>query len=253
MHATRRDLLARQAAAAACRSARSPCRIPAAWSVRRDHEAFVDTCAAEGIEAMAFGDLFLEDIRATGRSSSPARVSNALPALGIPTRQLAGRCSTEGSRPASAALISKSCRHPWQAERGRRSFCGTSRRLRSLRENGEMHTIAIAGPMFRQSIPVCVRDVLERDGFAYADIIRSTDIHRFPGCIRLFPPCRINDCKLIFPCADHERAVMRPVSPCVEHSFCVQHGAGHGLLPVRVVTFSPRAYIIHHSPHVNET
>ncbi len=38
-------------------------------------------------------------------------------------------------------------------------------------ENGEFHTFVYAGPMFRQSIPVSVGKIIERDGFVYADVI----------------------------------------------------------------------------------
>ena len=38
-------------------------------------------------------------------------------------------------------------------------------------ENGEFHTFAYAGPMFRQSIPVSVGKIIERNGFVYADVI----------------------------------------------------------------------------------
>ena len=64
MHATRRDLLVRQAAAAGL-----PLRtvsLPDPCSMEQCDEImgrFVADCAAEGIEAMAFGDLFLEDVR----------------------------------------------------------------------------------------------------------------------------------------------------------------------------------------------
>jgi len=38
-------------------------------------------------------------------------------------------------------------------------------------ENGEIHTIVVGGPMFREPISISVGQVVERDGFAYADII----------------------------------------------------------------------------------
>lgn len=38
-------------------------------------------------------------------------------------------------------------------------------------ENGEIHTIVVGGPMFRRPIPVSVGGIVERNGFAYADII----------------------------------------------------------------------------------
>jgi diphthamide synthase (EF-2-diphthine--ammonia ligase) len=38
-------------------------------------------------------------------------------------------------------------------------------------ENGEIHTVVVGGPMFRETIPVTIGEIVERDGFAYADII----------------------------------------------------------------------------------
>jgi diphthamide synthase (EF-2-diphthine--ammonia ligase) len=38
-------------------------------------------------------------------------------------------------------------------------------------ENGEIHTVVVAGPMFGKAIPVTVGETVERNGFAYADII----------------------------------------------------------------------------------
>jgi diphthamide synthase (EF-2-diphthine--ammonia ligase) len=38
-------------------------------------------------------------------------------------------------------------------------------------ENGEIHTVIVGGPMFRKPIPVNVGEIVERDGFAYVDII----------------------------------------------------------------------------------
>jgi len=38
-------------------------------------------------------------------------------------------------------------------------------------ENGEFHTVVVAGPMFDKAIPVTVGEIVARDGFAYADII----------------------------------------------------------------------------------
>jgi diphthamide synthase (EF-2-diphthine--ammonia ligase) len=38
-------------------------------------------------------------------------------------------------------------------------------------ENGEFHTVVVGGPMFQRAIPFTVGEIMERDGFAYADII----------------------------------------------------------------------------------
>jgi diphthamide synthase (EF-2-diphthine--ammonia ligase) len=46
-----------------------------------------------------------------------------------------------------------------------------SQQLRPVRENGEIHTIAVAGPMFRKPVRDRVGDTVNRNGVAYADII----------------------------------------------------------------------------------
>jgi diphthamide synthase (EF-2-diphthine--ammonia ligase) len=38
-------------------------------------------------------------------------------------------------------------------------------------ENGEIHTVVVAGPMFEKRIKVEIGEVVQRNGFAYADII----------------------------------------------------------------------------------
>jgi len=38
-------------------------------------------------------------------------------------------------------------------------------------ENGEFHTFASDGPAFRRSVPVRPGDVVERDGFVFADLL----------------------------------------------------------------------------------
>ena len=41
-------------------------------------------------------------------------------------------------------------------------------------ENGEIHTIVVGGPMFKKRIEIEIGPVVQRDGFAYADIIPIT-------------------------------------------------------------------------------
>jgi diphthamide synthase (EF-2-diphthine--ammonia ligase) len=41
-------------------------------------------------------------------------------------------------------------------------------------ENGEFHSFACAGPMFRNAISVTLAEIVERDGFVFADLIPGT-------------------------------------------------------------------------------
>jgi diphthamide synthase (EF-2-diphthine--ammonia ligase) len=42
-----------------------------------------------------------------------------------------------------------------------------------LGENGEFHTFCYAGPIFDNSIDCTLGDIVDRDGFVYADLLAS--------------------------------------------------------------------------------
>jgi len=130
---------------------------------------------SEGVEAVAFGDLYLEDVRKYREDNLGLVGMSALfPLWGTPTRELADRMIDGGLR----AIVT--CLDPRKVSRhlaGRdfdRSFLaelppGTD----PCAENGEFHTVAIAGPMFRAPIAVTVGETVERDGFVFTDVLRS--------------------------------------------------------------------------------
>lgn len=174
MHATRRALLELQAEAAGLPlrviNLPDPCSMEQCDSVMKQ---FVEGCAAEGIEAMAFGDLFLEDIRTyREKQLQGTGIEPLFPLWGIPTARLAEEMLSSGLE---AYVSSVDLRKLPATMAGRR----WSRELLAefpaecdpCGENGEIHTIAVAGPMFRQPIPVQVGEIVRRDGFAYADIV----------------------------------------------------------------------------------
>ncbi len=174
MHATRRDLLVRQAAAAGLPlrtiALPDPCTMEQCDDIMRQ---FVTKCAAEGIEAMAFGDLFLEDIRSyREKQLQGTGIEPLFPLWGVPTRELAGEMLSGGLKAYISSvdlrkLPSGMAGRTWSEELVAELPEGCD----PCGENGEMHTIAVAGPMFQRPIAVSVGETLERDGFAYADIV----------------------------------------------------------------------------------
>lgn len=173
MHSTRRALLEAQAAMAGL----PLITVPLPWPCSNaDYEAAMSAaCAAavaDGVEAMAFGDLFLEDIRQyridklAGTGLTPV-----FPVWGLETRRLAEEMIAGGLR---ARLV---CVDPRKlpAEFAGREF--DAELLRDLPagvdpcgENGEFHTAVYAGPMFREPIAIVTGEVVERDGFVFADV-----------------------------------------------------------------------------------
>jgi uncharacterized protein (TIGR00290 family) len=127
----------------------------------------------EGFEAVAFGDLFLEDIRAyriehlAGTGLEPV-----FPIWGIPTGQLARQMIGAGLR----ARIT--CLNPRHLPA---SFCGRvfdadflsdlPSSVDPCGERGEFHSFAYAGPMFSQPILVEHTHNVEREGFVYGDLV----------------------------------------------------------------------------------
>jgi uncharacterized protein (TIGR00290 family) len=173
MHAVRHELVRAQAAAAGL-----PLRaIPLPWPCSNaDYERIMaEACRAavdDGIEAMAFGDLFLADIRAyRERQLAGTGIEPLFPLWEIPTDRLAREMIAGGLR---ARLT---CIDPRKLPR---EFAGREFDLELLRdlpegidpcgENGEFHSFVYDGPMFQSPIAIESGEVVERDGFIFADL-----------------------------------------------------------------------------------
>jgi len=128
---------------------------------------------AEGFAAVAFGDLFLEDIRAYRiRQLERSGLEPLFPVWRIPTARLARDMIAAGVR---AKLT---CVDPAQLDK---AFAGRdfdSNLLDDLPagvdpcgENGEFHTFVHDAPVFSRPIPVRGGEIVERDGFVFADVL----------------------------------------------------------------------------------
>jgi uncharacterized protein (TIGR00290 family) len=183
MHGFREELLELQAEAAGLPLWRVP--LPWPCSNEQYESAMSDCCAravSERVDAIAFGDLFLEDIRAYREAKlAGTGLEPIFPCWQIPTDQLAREMIAAGVR---AHLV---CVDPLQLDP---RFAGRlfdkalleelPSTVDSCGERGEFHTFVSAGPMFARgglsrSIGVRLGDVVERAGssqsFYYADLL----------------------------------------------------------------------------------
>ena len=177
MHGVRSSLLDRQIAALGLPSQRvllpSPC-------TNEVYEArFGEACErlkSQGVHHIVFGDLFLEDIRAyRERQLAALGMSAIFPLWRRHTAELARAMI------ASGLVAHLTCIDPKRLER---SFAGRvfdARLLGDLPrdvdpcgENGEFHTVVSAGPMLSAPIAVRVGEVLEREGFVFADVLAES-------------------------------------------------------------------------------
>ena len=172
MHGVRREVLCAQAQAAGLPLWEVPLPWPCSNDVyERQMKAVCERAVGEAVEAIAFGDLFLRDIREyRERQLAGTGLRPLFPLWEIPTDHLAREMIAAGLR----AKISCVDTRVLAREFAGRDF--DEELLRTLpagvdpcAENGEFHTCAYAGPMFEKPLRLTAGEIVERDGFVYAD------------------------------------------------------------------------------------
>lgn len=178
MHAVREQLLKQQADELGLPLVRvnipSPC--PNEIYEARMKEA-VERARLEHVTHMVFGDLFLEDVRRYRETMlAGTGITPIFPLWHRPTDGLARTMVASGLK----AVIT--CVDPRQLSP---SFAGTQYDQELLNrlpdhvdpcgERGEFHTCVYDGPMFRGAIPIKTGEIVERDGFIFADVMPQSD------------------------------------------------------------------------------
>jgi uncharacterized protein (TIGR00290 family) len=127
----------------------------------------------QGVRKVAFGDIFLEDLRAY-REKNLARIGMTalFPIWKRDTRDLIRYFHDQHFRAIAACIDSKVLDPSFAGRELDESFfrdlpssadpCG---------ENGEFHTFVFDGPIFQSPIPVRTGDIVNRDGFVFCDLL----------------------------------------------------------------------------------
>ena len=176
MHAVRRTLLEAQAEAAGL-----PLHIVGLpWPCSNaDYEARMNAALvdirAQGATHIAFGDLFLKDVRAYREQQLEGTGLEPLFPLWHPrggTAALAREMIVAGIEAVLTCIDPQQIPASLVGQRFDQDLlallppdadpCG---------ERGEFHTFCHGGPMFRQSIPVRLGERVDRDGFRFADVL----------------------------------------------------------------------------------
>jgi uncharacterized protein (TIGR00290 family) len=174
MHAVRRSLVEQQAAAAGL----PLWSVPLPWPCSNEqYEALMaEACAkavAQEIEGVAFGDLFLEDVRAYRvRQMTKANLQPLFPLWGMPTASLAHEMVAGGLK---AVLTCIDRRKLDRAFAGRQFdealLSSLPQEIDPCGENGEFHSFVYAGPMFDSEIGIEVGEKITKDHFVFTDLI----------------------------------------------------------------------------------
>jgi diphthamide synthase (EF-2-diphthine--ammonia ligase) len=174
MHAVRRELVEQQAAATGL-----PLRavaLPWPCSNEQYELLMAQACAKavmEGITGIAFGDLFLDDVRAyREKQMKGTGLDPIFPVWGMPTSSLAQEMIASGVRAKLTCIDSgKLDRRFAGCEFDAELFSILPAEVDHCGERGEFHSFIYAGPMLNGEVPVSVGKTVVRDQFVFADLI----------------------------------------------------------------------------------
>ena len=176
IHGFREELLVRQAEAAGVPLWTVDLPFPCTNAQYEERMAAVYARAVrEGFAGVAFGDLYLQEVRDYRlRTLAGTGLEAVFPVWGVPTGELAGEMLAAGVQARLTCVDPRRVSAEWAGrawdtalveEIGRRAgvdVCG---------ENGEFHTFCWAGPMFAREVRVEAGERVERDGFCYAEMV----------------------------------------------------------------------------------
>jgi uncharacterized protein (TIGR00290 family) len=174
MHGVREAILQAQLEAAGLPA--TIVRIP--WpcpndTYEREMRIAMEQAKTDGVSHVIFGDLFLPDVRAYREAKlKEIGITPVFPLWQRPTPALA-RAMIDGGLETYLSTVDLAKLPSGFA--GRRFddalLASLPPGIDPCGENGEFHSCVTAGPMLSRRIPVTVGETVERDGFAYADLL----------------------------------------------------------------------------------
>jgi uncharacterized protein (TIGR00290 family) len=173
MHGVRRELVARQAVALGIPlvEIRIPPICPNGVYEARMAHAFASP-PLSAVEAVAFGDLFLEDVRAYREGRLAAGGKRGLfPLWSRDTSELAREFVAAGFEAFIVSLDPRTLDRSFAGRRyDERLLADLPPSVDPCGENGEFHTFVHAGPIFPEPIACATGEIVERDGFVFCDL-----------------------------------------------------------------------------------
>jgi uncharacterized protein (TIGR00290 family) len=178
IHGVRQEILLAQLDAAGLLPRMVPIPYPCPNEIYQARIAeAVAKAVQDGISHIIFGDLFLADIRAYREQKlAGTGITPLFPLWGRPTPQLAHQMISSGFEAYIATVDLKKL----PAEFAGRKFdaqllADLPEGVDSCGENGEFHTCVVAGPIFSRRLSVTAGHRVERDGYAYCDLVMEKE------------------------------------------------------------------------------
>jgi len=133
---------------------------------------FTRKCIEEKIDHFAFGDLFLKDVRQYREDKLKGTgIKPIFPIWGIPTPELSKKMIASGLRTVITCIDPKQIPENFIGKEFDYNFLDSlPNSVDPCGENGEFHSFVFDGPMFKNKIEIQLGEIVDRDGFVFADI-----------------------------------------------------------------------------------
>lgn len=174
MHGTRSRIVRAQSWAAGLPLVEVPLPWPCTNAIyEQAMRAACAQAAALGVRAMAFGDLYLEDVRRYREDLlANTGITPVFPLWGRETNALVQEMLAGGLRARLTCVDPQRVPAAWAGrELDEALLAELPAGVDPCAENGEFHTCAYDGPMFREPLSLRAGEVVERDGFVFADLL----------------------------------------------------------------------------------
>ena len=173
MHGVRLEILRAQAAAAGLPLRTIPLPDPC---TNEDYERQLAIAVAaaleEGFTHVAFGDLFLEDVRRYREDRlAGTGLTPMFPLWGMPTAALAREMVDEGVRAVLTCVDTQALPREFAGREFASALALLPPGVDPCGERGEFHTCVTAGPMFSHALDVSPGVIVERDRFVFCDLV----------------------------------------------------------------------------------
>lgn len=134
---------------------------------------FVEQAKQRGIECFAFGDIFLEDVRGYREANlADTGITPIFPLWGMPTKKLSVEMVSGGLRAIITCVDPKHLSTDFAGQEYGESFLERiPANVDPCGENGEFHSFAFAGPMFKKPVNIAIGETVARSGFIFTDLL----------------------------------------------------------------------------------
>tara|TARA_R110000782_G_scaffold58077_2_gene121552 strand:+ start:2679 stop:3347 length:669 start_codon:yes stop_codon:yes gene_type:complete len=174
MHAVREELLDAQAEAAGLPLFKVPLPWPCSNTDYEDaiRTAFDELRLEHNATHVAYGDLFLEDVRQYRIDlMKGSKLTPLFPIWGLNTTSLADDMLSSGLSAYLTCVDPKQLPEKFSGHKYDNTFLSQlDNNVDPCGENGEFHTFVYSGPMFESDVPITIGDSVKRDGFVFTDL-----------------------------------------------------------------------------------